>query len=209
MIDVVLCDDHAMIRRGLRETLCEATDIRVRAEAENYAGLRSVLRETACDVLVLDLNLPDRNGLEVLVALKDSDPHIRTLVVSMYEADQFAMRCLKAGAYGYLNKTAHPQDIVSAVRTLGQNRKYLTPEVSEMLVANLQAPPTQALHDLLSERELQTLLKIAAGKKLSDIAEELMLSPKTVSVYRARLMEKLHLSSNADIAVYALRNGLI
>ncbi len=209
MINVVLCDDHAMIRRGLRETLCENTDIRVCAEADSYAALREVLRSKSCDVLVLDLNLPDRNGLEVLGALKESAPHIRTLVVSMYDADQFAMRCLKAGAYGFLNKTAHPQEIVHAVRTLAQNRKFITAEISELLVSNLQSPSPQALHELLSERELQTLLKIAAGKKLSEIAEELMLSPKTVSVYRARLMEKLHLSSNADVAVYALRNGLI
>lgn len=209
MIHVILCDDHAMIRRGLRETLSECTDMRVTAEADNYLHLRSALREVECDVLVLDLNLPDRNGLEVLSSVKESHPHIRTLVVSMYEADQFAMRCLKSGAFGYLNKTANPAEIVAAVRTVYLEKKYLTQDVSEMLVAALHTPSQQALHDQLSEREMQTMLKIAAGKKLSDIAQELMLSPKTVSVYRARLLEKLNLTSNADIAVYAIRNGLL
>lgn len=209
MIQVILCDDHAMIRRGIRDTLVDAGDVQVTGEAGNYSELRDILKTAACEVLVLDLNLPGRSGLEVLAAVKESHPHVKTLIVSMFAEDQYAIRCLRAGASGYLNKAGDPGDLVKAVRSIHAGRKYVTPEVSEMLVDQLAAPNTEALHDRLSERELQTLLKIASGKKLSDIAEELMLSPKTVSVYRARLLEKLALSNNAELTVYAIRNALV
>jgi two-component system invasion response regulator UvrY len=209
MIKVVLCDDHAMVRRGIRETLAEAVEIQIVGEAANYSDVRDVLRSTPCDVLVLDLSLPGRGGLEVLASLRETGSPIKVLIVSMYAEDQYAIRCLKAGAQGYLNKTGDPAHLVTAVRTVAAGRKYLSQEVSEMLVENLAAPSAGALHDTLSERELQTLLKIASGKRLSDIAEELMLSPKTVSVYRSRLLEKLKLSNNAELAVYAIRNELV
>ena len=127
----------------------------------------------------------------------------------MFPEDQYAIRCLRAGAQGYLCKTGDPSELITAVRTLAQGRKYVTPEVAQMLVESLSAPTQEALHTTLSERELQTLTKIASGKRLSDIAEELMLSPKTVSVYRARVLEKLRLGNNAELTVYAIRNGLV
>lgn len=209
MIKVVLCDDHAMVRRGIRDTLSEAVDIQVTGEAGSYSEVREALRKVPCDVLILDLNLPGRGGLEVLASLKETDLQVRVLVVSMFAEDQYAIRCLKAGAHGYLNKAGDPNELVQAVRTISQGRKYVTPAVSEMLVNNLAEPQSESLHTTLSERELQTLLKIASGKKLSDIAEELMLSPKTVSVYRARLLEKLKLTNNAELTVYAIRNELV
>ena len=209
MIRVILCDDHAVVRRGIRDTLAEAVDIKVVGEAGSYSEVRELLRATPCDVLVLDLNLPGRGGLEVLASLREADSPIKVLVVSMFPEDQYAIRCLRAGAQGYLNKAGNPAEMVTAVRTIAQGRKYVTAEVAQMLVDNLAAPTTEALHDALSERELQTLLKIASGKRLSDIAEELMLSPKTVSVYRARVLEKLKLSNNAELTVYAIRNGLV
>ena len=209
MIRVVICDDHAMVRRGIRDTLADAVDIQVTAEAGSYAEVREVLREAPCEVLVLDLNLPGRGGLEVLASLREADSPIKVLIVSMFAEDQYAIRCLRAGAHGYLNKAGDPAELVVAVRTVAQGRKYVTAEVSEMLVENLASPSAEALHSTLSERELQTLLRIASGKRLSDIAEELMLSPKTVSVYRSRLLEKLKLSNNAELTVYAIRNGLV
>jgi two-component system, NarL family, invasion response regulator UvrY len=209
MIYVVLCDDHAMVRRGIRDTLSEAVDIQVTGEASHYVEVRDVLRTTPCDVLVLDLNLPGRGGLEVLAGLRESNSSIRVLIVSMFAEDQYALRCLRAGAHGYLNKAGDPDELIRAVRAIANGRKYVTPAVSEMLVDSLSAPVSEALHSLLSEREMQTLVKIASGKKLSDIAEELMLSPKTVSVYRARLLEKLKLANNAEITVYGIRNGLV
>lgn len=209
MIRVILCDDHAMIRRGIRDTLSEAVDIQVTAEAGSYAEVREAIRTSACDVLVLDLSLPGRGGLEVLASLRESDSTIKVLIVSMFPEDQYAIRCLRAGAQGYLNKAGEPADLITAVRAVAQGRKYVTPDVAHLLVDSLSKPENQTLHASLSERELQTLVKIASGKRLSDIAEELMLSPKTVSVYRSRVLEKLKLTNNAELTVYAIRNELV
>ena len=209
MINVVVCDDHAMVRRGIKDAISEGVDIRVVGEVGSYPELRQQLRQGPCDVLVLDLNMPGRGGLEVLAALREEGSPVKTLVVSMYPEDQYAIRCLRAGARGYLNKAGEPAELVAAIRTVQQGRKYVTPEVAQMLVDNLHAPESEELHASLSERELQTLQKIASGKKLSEIAEELMLSPKTVSVYRARVLEKLQLANNSELTVYAIRNGLV
>ena len=209
MIHVVLCDDHAVLRRGIRDTLAEATDIRVTGEAAGYTELRELLRSAPCQVLLLDIDMPGRNGLEVLASVRETHPHIRVLMVSMYPEDQYALRCIKAGAQGYANKSGDPLQLVEAVRTVHSGRKYLTPEVAQMLADSLSQPTDQAQHATLSEREMQTLQKIASGKRLTDIAQELMLSPKTVSVYRARVLEKLQLSNNAELTVYAIRNQLV
>ncbi|MGH6608711.1 MAG: response regulator [Burkholderiaceae bacterium] len=210
MIKVLLCDDHALIRRGIRDTLSDASDIEVVGEAGDYGELRALLREQpCCDVLVLDINLPGRSGLDVLHALKDEGSALRVLVVSMYPEDQYAIRALRAGAFGYVNKGGDPQLIVQAVRTVAQGRKYVTPEIAQMLVESLTTPNPRNAHEKLSDRELQTLVMIASGKRLSDIAEQLMLSPKTVSVYRARVLEKLGLANNSELTVYAIRNGLV
>jgi len=220
MIQVILCDDHALIRRGIRDTLADAADIRVVGEAGDYGELRVLMRtlgdkareegrSTFCDVLVLDINLPGRSGLDALHALKDEGSPIKVLVVSMYPEDQYAIRALRAGAFGYVNKGGDPQLIVQAVRTVAQGRKYVTPEIAQMLVESLTTPSVENPHQKLSDRELQTLVMIASGKRLSDIAEELMLSPKTVSVYRARVLEKLQLANNSELTVYAIRNGLV
>lgn len=209
MIHVVLCDDHAVLRRGIRDTLAEAVDISVTAEAGSYAELREQLRTALCDVLLLDINMPGRSGLEALASVRETHPQIKVLMVSMYPEDQYALRCLKAGAQGYANKAGDPVLLIEAVRTVSGGRKYLTAEVAQMLADSLAQPAPQVPHESLSERELQTLIKIAAGQRLTDIAQELMLSPKTVSVYRARVLEKLQMSSNAELTAYAIHNQLI
>ncbi len=217
MIEVILCDDHALIRRGIRDTLSDAPDMKVVGEAGDYGELRSLMRTlladsrrpAPCDVLVLDINLPGRSGLDVLHVLKDEGSLVKVLVVSMYPEDQYAIRALRAGAYGYVNKGGDPQSIVQAVRTVAQGRKYVTPEIAQMLVESLTAPTYENAHNTLSDRELQTLVLIASGKRLADIAEALTLSPKTVSVYRSRVLEKLGLANNAELTVYAIRNGLV
>jgi two-component system, NarL family, invasion response regulator UvrY len=217
MIEVILCDDHALIRRGIRDTLSDASDIRVVGEAGDYGELRSLMRTLTqassglqpCDVLVLDINLPGRSGLDALHALKDEGSPLKVLVVSMYPEDQYAIRALRAGAYGYVNKGGDPQLLVQAVRTVAQGRKYVTPEIAQMLVESLNTPVSEHPHQKLSDRELQTMVMIASGKRLADIAEDLSLSPKTVSVYRARVLEKLQLANNSELTVYAIRNGLV
>jgi two-component system, NarL family, invasion response regulator UvrY len=209
MTRVIICDDHALIRRGIRDTLSDAPDIEVIGEAGDYGELRSLMRQERCDVLVLDINMPGRSGLDVLHVLKDEGSPIKVLVVSMYPEDQYAIRALKAGAFGYVNKGGDPAQLVQAVRTVAQGRKFVTPEIAQMLVESLTAPEVANAHEKLSDRELQTLVMIASGKRLADIAGELTLSPKTVSVYRARVLEKLGLSNNSELTVYAIRNGLV
>ena len=209
MIHVILCDDHALVRRGIRDTLAESADMRVTGEAGSYTELKELLRHAPCDVLLLDVNLPGRSGLEILSSLQESHPSIKVLIVSMYPEDQYALRAIKAGAHGYANKASDPLALIDAVHTVVQGRKYLTPEVAQLLADSLSQPERELPHEALSERELQTLVKIASGKRLSDIAEELMLSPKTVSVYRARVLEKLRLANNAELTVYAIRNRLV
>lgn len=209
MIHVVLCDDHAVLRRGIRDTLAEATDITVTAEASGYAELREQLRSATCDVLLLDINMPGRSGLEVLASVRETYPQIRVIMVSMYPEDQYALRSIKAGAAGYANKAGDPVLLIEAVRVVHSGRKYLTAEVAQMLAESLAQPAAPVPHETLSEREMQTLLKIACGQKQTDIAQELMLSPKTVSVYRARVLEKLGMGSNAELTAYAIKNGLI
>jgi len=218
MIRVILCDDHALIRRGIRDTLSDAADIQVVGEAGDYGELRTLLRTLGsaeagksmpCDVLVLDINLPGRSGLDVLHVLKDEGTPVKVLIVSMYPEDQYAIRALRAGAQGYVNKAGDPQLLVQAVRTVAQGRKYVTPEIAQMLVESLSAPASEHPHERLSDREMQTLVMIASGKRLSDIATNLVLSPKTVSVYRARVLEKLQLANNSELTVYAIRNGLV
>jgi len=209
VIDVILCDDHALIRRGIRDTLSDATDIRVVGEAGDYGELRALMRKQPCDVLVLDINMPGRSGLDVLQTLKDEPVAMRVLVVSMHPEEQYAIRALRAGAYGYVNKGSNAQLLVDAVRMVAQGRKYITPEIAQMLAESLTQPSTTVAHEKLSDRELQTLVLIASGRRLSDIATELTLSPKTVSVYRARVLEKLGLTNNSEMTVYAIRNGLV
>ena len=210
MTRVIICDDHALIRRGIRDTLADATDIEVVGEAGDYGELRTLMRQHSCDVLVLDINMPGRSGLDVLHVLKDEGHPVKVLVVSMYPEDQYALRALKAGAHGYVNKGGDPAVLVQAVRTVSQGRKYITPEIAQLLAENIgKDQETEAPHEKLSDRELQTLVMIASGKRLSDIATELTLSPKTVSVYRARVLEKLSLANNSELTVYAIRNGLV
>jgi two-component system, NarL family, invasion response regulator UvrY len=209
MIRVILCDDHALIRRGIRDTLSDAADIQVVGEAGDYSELRGLLRTTSCDVLVLDINMPGRSGLDVLSVLKDEGAAMKVLICSMYPEDQYAIRALRAGAFGYVNKGGDPQQLVLAVRTVSQGRKFVTPDIAQMLVDSLSEPNDGPAHEKLSDRELQTLKMIASGKRLSDIANELTLSPKTVSVYRARVLEKLALTNNSELTVYAIRNGLV
>ncbi|NLD67281.1 MAG: response regulator transcription factor [Limnobacter sp.] len=209
MIQVVLVDDHALIRRGLRETLAEAGDIEVVGEAGDYGSLRELLRRQDCEVMLLDVNLPGRSGIEVLESLAAEQSPIRVVMLSQHPEDQYGLRALRCGAMGYLNKSANPAQIVEAVRAVAAGRKYLTPSIAHLLLDAVTGKNADRPHEQLSEREMQTLLLIARGKRLSEIAESLSLSPKTVSVYRARVLEKLGVSSNAELAAYALRHRLI
>lgn len=207
-IRVILVDDHLLIRRGLRDTLAETGDIRVVGEAGDYGELRQLLHRQPCDVLLLDVNLPGRSGIDALRSLMEEGHPVRSVVLSQHAEDQYGIRAFRAGAMAYLNKTAAPELIVEAVRTVAAGRKYVTPELAQVLAESVASGSTGS-HEQLSDREMQTLVLIARGHRLSEIAARLTLSPKTVSVYRARVLEKLGLSSNAELATYAMRKGLI
>lgn len=209
-IKVFIADDHALVRKGLRQIFEESEGIEVVGEAADYAGLAAGTRNTAFDVLVLDISMPGKNGIDALKQLLKERPQLKALIVSMYPEDQFALRALKAGAKGYLTKTSGPENLVEAVRQIASGRKFLTPEVALALAENVGEVSSEApRHATLSDREFQTLRLIAAGRKLSDIASEMALSAKTVSVYRARLLEKMKMKSNAELTRYALENRLM
>ena len=210
MIRVVLADDHAVVRRGVRQILADAGDIEVVGEARDYGELSALLREQACDVLVVDISMPGKNGIEVLKVVRERLPKLQVLILSMFPEDQYAVRALKAGAAGYVSKEAAPEKLVDAIRLAARGKKYITPEVAQVLASQLntgEAPENP--HEVLSDREYETLRLIASGKKLSEIAEAMSLSPKTVSVYRARLLEKMKLRTNAELTHYAVKHGLV
>jgi len=206
----IVVDDHAIVRRGIVQILAEHPNIAVIAEAADYGELRQALRQHGdVDLLVMDVGLPGKNGIDILKALRDDYPRLRVLIVSMYPEDQYAVRAFRAGASGYLNKASAPEKLLEAVEQVVAGRKYVTPEIAQALIENLNAPEDGPVHDKLSDREFQTLKLIASGKRLSDIAQALALSPKTVSVYRARVLEKMGMSNNAELTHYAIKHGLV
>ena len=208
-IRVFIADDHLLVRKGLRRVLEESDTIEVVGEAADYTGLAAGVKQTPFDVLVLDISMPGKNGIDSLRQLLKDKPQLKALIVSMYPEDQFALRALKAGAKGYLTKTSDPDNLVEAVTQIAAGRKFLTPEVALALAESVGANTEGPRHATLSDREFQTLRLIAAGRKLSEIASDMALSAKTVSVYRARLLEKLNMKTNAELTRYALENRLV
>jgi DNA-binding NarL/FixJ family response regulator len=209
-VKTIVVDDHAIVRRGIVQIVAEHPEVTVVAEAGDYGQLRNALRQFPdVDLLVMDIGLPGKNGIDILKTLREEMPRVKVLIVSMYPEDQYAVRAFRAGASGYLNKASAPEKLVEAISQVIAGRKYVTPEIAQALIENLNAPQEAAPHDKLSDREFQTLRLIASGKRLSDIATELALSPKTVSVYRARILEKMGMSNNAELTHYAIKHGLV
>jgi DNA-binding NarL/FixJ family response regulator len=209
MIRVLLVDDHALVRRGIRLTLENHSEIEVVGEAGDYGELRALLPQCQYDVIVMDINMPGKNGIDILKMMREETPKCKVLILSMFTEDQYAVRSLRAGAYGYLNKTSAPEMLIEAILKIAAGKKFITPEIAEAMANSLMADVDDHPHEKLSDREFQTLRLIASGKKLSEVAETLAISPKTVSVYRARLLEKMGLSNNAELTHYALKNGLV
>ncbi len=209
MIRVLITDDHAIVRRGLRQILSETGDIAVTGEAETGSQAINVARQDAFDVMLLDISLPDRSGIDALKQIKKEHPRLAVLMLSMHAEHEFAVRALKAGAAGYLTKQSAPAQLVTAIRHVAAGKKYVTPALAEALANSLGADSEKPLHETLSDREFQTLRLIGSGKSLSGIAAELCLSPKTISVYRSRLLEKLGLRNNSDLTRYAIKNQLV
>jgi two-component system invasion response regulator UvrY len=208
MPSVLVADDHAMLRAGLRQYLERERSIDTIGEAANGAETLSALKTRQWDLVILDINMPEGSGIETLRQIRLEHPHTRVLVVSGYAENQYALNVLRAGASGYLTKDQAPEEFMRAVRTVLAGRRFVTPSLSEHLISELDEPADQPMHARLSEREFQVLRKLAVGRSISEIAVELEISIKTVSTYRARVLEKMHLVTNADLTTYALRNGL-
>lgn len=208
-IRVFIADDHAIVREGLKQILADTKDIIVAGEAENGHDAIKRFRASKCQVMLLDISLPDRSGIDVLKQIKKDKPELAVLMLSMHREDQYAIRSLKAGAAGYLTKQSAPRELVIAIRQVAAGLKYISAALAQELANTVGEDHETALHETLSDREYQTLVLIASGKTVGAIAEELKLSAKTVSEYRARLLLKMKLKNSAELTHYAIRNQLV
>lgn len=211
MIKIAIADDHAVVRRGLKFILMQEFPDAIVEEAQDTLELLRYVREHDPDVVILDIGLPDRSGLDALKDIRYEHPHLPVLVLSMHAEDQYAMRVLKAGAAGYLTKKSAPEELVKAVRKVLSGGQYVSPTLAEKLALVLKGKGDPALpsHSSLSDREYQVLCLIALGKTVTEIADELSLSVKTVSTYRTRILEKMGMKTNAELTRYAIENQLI
>ncbi len=209
MSRVLIADDHAVVRAGFRQFLEADPTISAVGEAASGNETLDCLRRQDWDLVLLDIHMPDRSGLDVLRYIQTGHPGVRVLVMSGLPEQQYAVNVLRAGASGYLSKDSSPDELMKAVRAVLAGRRYVSAALAEILVADLDGESDKPLHARLSAREFQIFCKLAAGRGVSDIANELSLSVKTVSTYRSRILEKMSFSANADITSYALRNGLI
>jgi len=208
MIRVITVDDHPVVRRGLKQIIAAEQDMQVVGEAENAREAIRVIRQTACDVVVLDITLPDASGLDVLSRLKSERPTLPVLIMSIHDEEPYALRVLKAGASGYLMKDSLPEELIKAIRKITSGGKYISPSIAERLASEF-ASPEKSPHEKLSDREFQIMCLIASGKSLKEIGETLFISGKTVSSYRARILEKMNMSTNSDLTRYALEHRLV
>ena len=210
MINVLVVDDHALIRKGLKQILDDTSDIRVIGEAETGMEAIRMVRDNKYDMALLDITLPDKYGIDVLKQIKLLCPTLPVLILSMHPDEQYAMRSIKAGASGYMNKQSAPSQLVTAIRKVASGKKYISSELAEQMADDMTSDkPQDVTHKILSNREYQTLCLMAAGKSLSEMADIMSLSAKTVSVYRSRMLEKMKLKNNAEAVRYAINNHLI
>jgi len=209
MIRIAIVDDHQIVRAGFREMLGDAVQLRIVFEAASGEEALSALRETACDVMLLDLSLPGQSGLDVLRQVRQRYAELKVLVLSGYPEDRYALAMIRNGAGGYICKDCERDELVKAILTVAEGRRYVSARTAELLAEEMLGGGAAEPHAALSEREMQVFLRLAEGASVSDIAETLNLSVKTISTYRTRLLEKLDLASNAELATYAVRNGLL
>ncbi len=209
MIRVLIVDDHAIVRQGLRRILEEAKNMKVGGEAANGVEALKMLRAEKFDVILLDISMPEKNGIDTLKLVLERNKDARILILSMYPEDQYAVRLMKAGASGYLTKETAPEQLVEAIRSVVAGKKHISPTLAELLLQECGIDSAKPLHKTLSDREYQVLRMIGSGKQVSEIAETLSLSVKTVSTYRAHILEKMKLKNNAELTYYVMQNGLM
>ncbi|NIW80760.1 MAG: response regulator [Calditrichae bacterium] len=209
MIRIFVADDHALIREGFKKLIDNEMGMKVIGEAEDGYQVINFIQTNDCDVLVLDISMPGKNGLELLKELKILNPKLKVLILTIHPEERFAIRALKAGASGYLTKVSAPKELVKAIQKVYNGGKYVSPSLAEKLASNLDMDRERIGHEALSDREFEVLRLIASGKPLADIADELSLSQSTVNTYRSRILQKMNLRSNADIIHYAIRHNLL
>jgi len=209
MIRIVIADDHAVVRQGLKQIVSEGPGMTVVGEAGSSQELIALVQKQRCDVVVLDITMPGRSGIEALKELRQERPRLPILVLSMHPEEQYAIRALKTGAAGYLTKETAPEELVRAIQKVVAGGRYISSSLAEKLATSLTTDMEKPPHELLSEREYQVLCLIASGKAVSEIAEELSLSVKTISTYRARILEKMGMKNNAELMHYAMQNRLV
>jgi DNA-binding NarL/FixJ family response regulator len=209
MIKILIADDHTVVREGLKQIVAETSDMVVADEATSgHEALNKALKADY-DIVVLDITMPGRGGLDILKQLRGEKPSLPILVLSMHPEEQYAVRCLKAGASGYLTKESASGELIRAIRRVSSGRKYITSSLAEKLAFDLEIDTRKPLHETLSDREYQVLCMIASGETVKGIAEKLFLSEKTISTYRSRILEKMHIKNNAELTYYAIKHGLV
>jgi len=209
MIQVAIVDDHQIVRTGFRELLNEDSLISIAFEAANGDEALEKLRTSHCDVLLLDISLPGKSGVDVLRAVRQRHPEVKVLILSGFPEESYALAMMRNGANGYLCKDCEREELLRAIRMVSAGRRYVSPRTAELLADEMSGERSGVPHETLSDRELQVFLRLARGESVSDIAGQLHLSVKTISTYRSRVTEKLNVASNAELATYALRHGLI
>ncbi|MGA2467481.1 MAG: response regulator transcription factor [Thermodesulfobacteriota bacterium] len=209
MLRILIADDHPIVRQGLKQILSEESDMGVFGEAQNSQEVLKLVQKQDWDIVILDITMPGRGGIDVLKELKHQYPKLPLLILSMHPEDQYAVRALKAGAGGYLTKESAQEELIKAIRKIVRGGKYISSTLAEKLAFDLETETEKPLHETLSDREHQVLLMIASGKTVSEIAEELSLSVKTIDTYRARILEKMKMKTNAELMHYAIKNGLV
>jgi len=209
MIRILIADDHAIVRAGLRQFIADEIDMEVAGEAASGVETVDLVRKSEFDVVLLDISMPEGNGVDTLKQLKQVRPELPVLILSTFGEDRYAVNLLRAGASGYLSKESAASQLVGAIRTVLQGRKYVSPALAEILANDLGGDGEQPGHAQLSQREFQIFCKLATGMPVSKIADELCLSVKTVSTYRSRILEKMGMKTNADLTYYAIKNDLI
>lgn len=209
MLKILIADDHAIVREGLKQILVEIDDIIVAGEASDGNQALERVREEAYDLVLLDISMPGMSGLDVLKQMKTERPDLPVLMLSIYPEEQYAVRTLKAGASGYLTKQSAPEELIAAIRKVYKGGKYVSASLAEKLAMFLDADISRPVHELLSDREYQVVVMIASGKTVSEIAAELSLSVKTISTHRSRALSKMGMKTNAEITYYAVKHGLV
>lgn len=209
MIRILIADDHAVVREGLKRIIADTSDMVVVEEASQGQDILEKIRKQSLDVVVLDITLPGVGGIEILKMVKREQINVPILILSMHPEEQYAVRVLKAGAAGYLTKESAPEQLVKAIRKVHNQGKYITPSLAEKLAFDLETDREKPPHEMLSDREYQVMRMIAKGQSLKQIAEKLRLSVKTISTYRSRILEKMNLKNNAEIIHYAMQKSLI